>query len=143
MATSGTTHEGADNILISAYTGLDLRLYTYIVPEEDPQPDLLSRTSVFNDLIFPSALDDEGDDNGYATIALTGTWSSANSIISYDHGSPDNPKFVNTGNIGLWDAAQGVVITNGTRIFHFNAFEAPVALVVGQILEIDVSAVIN
>lgn len=136
MATSGTPHEGVDNLLISAYTGLILLLYTNT-------GNSLDRDTVLADITEPSALDDGGNDNGYAQITLSGTWSSTGSSITYDHGTPDNPVFTNTGVDGNWDPAIGSVITDGTYILHFKDFGTPVALTLGATLEIDISSAVT
>jgi hypothetical protein len=136
MATNGTPHEGTDNILINAYTGLEIILYTNAF-------NSLDRDTVLADLTQPSALDDASLDNGYAAITLAGVWSSSNSVITYDDGTPDNVLFTNTGTLGSWDTARGSAITDGTYIFHFADFDSEVALPLGATLEIDVSSVVN
>ena len=136
MATSGTPHEGVDNIIIDAYTGLQLILYTNA-------GNSLDRDSVLADLVEPANVDITVAPNGYAAILLTGTWSSVNSVITYDHGTPDNPKFTNTGTTGSWDSCTGSAITDGTHILHFKDFGTPIALTLGGSLEIDVSSVLT
>lgn len=136
MATSGTPHEGVDNILVAAYTGLVLVLYTNVGDE-------LDRDTVFADLVEPANEDDVGADNGYAAISLSGTWSSTGSLITYDHGTPDNPKFQNTGTSGVWDAATGSAITDGTYVFHFKDFGTPIVVTLGATLEIDISSAVS
>jgi len=134
MATSGLPHEGTDNIILDAYTGLQMLLYTN-------SGDSLTRATVLADLTEPSALDDIGGDNGYAAITLSGVWSSSNSVISYDHGSPDAVVFTNTGGQGSWDAATGSAITDGTYILHFQDFPNPIIVVKDGSLNIDVSVI--
>ena len=132
MATNGTPHEGTDNILIDAYTGLQIILYTNAFGS-------LSRDTVLADLAQPSALDDASLDNGYGFISLTGVWSSTLSVITY----PDNVLFTNSGTLGSWDTARGSAITDGTFVLHFADFDTQVALPLGASLEIDISSVVN
>lgn len=141
MATSGTSHEGVDNILISAYTGLDLRLYTHTLTVDDEiiVPSL-DRDSVFADLTEPSNLDDFGFNNGYAAISLTGTWSSSESVITYDH--PGDPTFTNSGEQGNW-VVYGSAITDGAFILAFKDFSEPIAVLLGASLVLDVSSVVS
>ncbi len=136
MATSGTPHEGVDNILIAAYTGLTMLLYTNTA-------NTLDRDTVLADITEPSALDDGGNDNGYAQITLSGVWASNLSSITYDHGTPDNPIFTNTGVEGNWDPAVGTIIHDGTYILHFKDFGSAIALTLGATLEIDVSSAVT
>ena len=105
MATSGTSFEGRDNIIVPAvYTGLDLRLYTNTA-------DSLTASSVFANLTFPSG-------TGYATITLNGTWSSSNGVITYDHGTPDDPSWTAT---DTWTGGNvvGIAITDATYLLHW------------------------
>lgn len=135
MATFGTPHEGVDNILINAYTGLQLILYINAF-------DSLDRDTVLADLVQPSNVDSDTNPNGYGPITLSGVWSSTGSVITYDHGTPDNPIFQNTGQSENWDICRGAAITDGTYIFHFKDFGAERDLEVGQQLEIDVSSMV-
>jgi hypothetical protein len=50
MATNGTPYEGVDNILLNAYTGLEIILYTN-------SGNSLDRTTVYADLVEPSNVD--------------------------------------------------------------------------------------
>jgi hypothetical protein len=134
MATNGTPYEGVDNILLNAYTGLEIILYT-------KSGNSLDRTTVYADLVEPSNVDSETDPNGYATITLTGTWSSVDGIISYDH--PGNPTFTNDAPDDNWDTVTGAAITDGTYVLHFKDFGTPVTLTPGGELQIDLSALIS
>jgi len=129
MATAGTPYEGRDNTILDAvYTGLDLRLYTNTA-------DSLSATTVLANLTYPSG-------SGYATISLSGVWSSTNGVITYDHGTPDNP---------LWTAGDdwspgvvtGVAITDSTYLLHFKDLTlGAVTMTTGKVLEVDISTLI-
>ena len=136
MARSGTPHEGVDQLIINAYTGLKLILYTNVA-------DSLNRDTVFADITQPSAVDSETDPNGYGIITLSGSWSASNSIIAYDHGTPDNPRFTNDSPIDAWDEVFGSVITDGTYILHFKDFATSRALAAGAVLDIDISSLVN
>lgn len=136
MATNGTPHEGVDNVLINAYTGLQLVLYTNTA-------DSLDRDTVLADLVEPAAVDSNAEANGYAAISLTGTWSSSSSVITYDHGGGTNPSFQNTGVSEDWDTANGCAVTDGTYVLHFKDFSLSRALQVGEILEIDISSLVS
>ena len=137
MATNGSPHEGVAQILINAYTGLQLILYTNTA-------DSLDRDTVLADLVEPSALDDLSNPNGYAAISLTGTWSgNSGSIISYDHGTPDNPRFTNSGTSGVWDTVTGSAITDGSYVLHFKDFATARALALTAVLDIDISSLVN
>ena len=131
MATSGTPYEGRDNIIVpGVYTGLDLRLYVNTL-------NSLDSTTVLADLSYPT-----GD--GYATYTMSGTWSSANGVVTYDDGTPDNPVFENTGT-GTWVGdPTGAVITDGTYILHFKDFAlGAVEMIAGRQIEIDISSLIS
>ena len=136
MSTNGTPFEGVDNILLNAYTGLQLILYTNAA-------NSLDRDTVFADLTQPSALDDEAAPNGYAAITLSGTWSSTNAVISYDHGTPDNPRFTNDGPTYDWNEVFGSVITDGTYVLHFKDFSSSRTLAPGATLDIDISSLVS
>lgn len=136
MATFGTPKEGVDNILINAYSGLQLILYT-------DGFDTFDRDSVLADFTQPSAVDSESDPNGYAAISLTGTWLSSGAVITYDHGGGSNPAFTNTGNSESWDIVYGAAITDGTYVLHFKDFGTSYAIDVGESLEIDISSLVS
>jgi len=129
MSTSGTPHEGKDDIIVPAvYTGLDLRLYTNT-------QNSLTATTILSNITYPSG-------TGYATISLSGTWSSTDGVITYEH--PGNPQFENTGGT-TWTGGDvtGVVITDASAILHFKDLAlGPVTMTAGQILEIDISSLV-
>jgi len=131
MATSGTPFEGRDEIIVPAvYTGLDMRLYTNT-------QNSLSATTVLADLTYPSG-------TGYATETLSGVWGSADGVVTYDDGTPDNIIFENTGGTD-WTGGDvtGVVITDGTYILHFKDLSGgPVTMTPGKQIEVDVSTVV-
>ena len=136
MATSGTPHEGTDNIILDAYTGLQMILYTNT-------GNSLDRDTVLADLTEPSALDDSAGANGYGAVTLSGVWSSASSIIAYDHGTPNEVVYTNTGSLGNWDTVVGSAITDGTYILHFMDLDTPVSLAIAASIKIDVSSVVS
>lgn len=134
MATSGTPNEGRDYIISDrVYTTgtLDLRLYVNTA-------DSLSETTVFADLTEPTG-------TGYAAITLSGSFSEADGIVTYDHGTPDDPVFENTESEGgsNWSQAiTGVAMTDGTYVLHFQDLVTPVTMAPGYKLRVDVSTLI-
>lgn len=131
MAAWTTPYEGRDNIIGPAvYTGLDLRLYTNAA-------DSLSATTVFADLTFPVG-------SGYATISLSGSWAFQNGVVTYDHGTPDNP---------IWTAADswsggnvvGIAMTDGSHILHTKDLSlGPVTMTAASPpIEVDLSTFIS
>lgn len=111
MAHSGTPNGGLDEIAERVYVnGADLTLVAYT-----NTPDSLGPTSVAADLVQPTQT------NGYAPITLNGTWATSSGIITYDHGTPDNPQWEAS---GAWSAAvTGVAIITGSRIMHFRDYD--------------------
>lgn len=134
MATSGTPNEGRDGIISDrVYTTntLDLRLYVNLA-------DSLDATSVFADLTAPTG-------TGYAVISLNGVFSESNGVVTYDHGTPDDPEFENTEPVGgsNWsNPITGVAMTDGVRILHFQDLLAPVTMTPGKKLRVDLSTLI-
>ena len=134
MATSGTPKEGRDNIISDrVYTTatLDLRLYVNTA-------DSLDADTVFADLVEPTG-------TGYAAISLTGVFSEADGVVTYDHGTPDDPVFENTNAAGgaNWSQAiTGVAMTDGTYVLHFQDLVTPVTMAPGKKLKIDISSLI-
>lgn len=130
MATSGTANEGRDKIISDrVYTSstLDLRLYANAA-------DSLGPTTVFADLVEPTG-------TGYAPITLSGVFSEADGVVSYD----SDPTFENTetGGGSNWsNQIQGVVMTDGTYVLHFQDLVAPVTMTPGKKLKVDLSTLI-
>ena len=129
MAVKGTPYEGRDSIIAPAvYTGLELRLYTNTA-------NSLDADTVLGDLTYPSG-------SGYATLALSGTFSSANGVVTYDDGTPDDPRFTAADN---WTGGNvvGSALCDGTYILHFQDLTAgPVTMTTGKVLVIDISTLI-
>lgn len=136
MARFGTPHEGVDNILVNAYSGLQVILYTNAA-------DSLDRDTVIANLTQPGTLDGAGEANGYGPISLTGVWTGNGSVITYDHGTPDDVEYTNTGTQGSWDTAVGAAVTDGTYILHFADFGTAIPLPLGATLRIDVSSIVS
>ena len=127
MATKGTPHEGRDNIIAPrVYTGLSLGLYTNTA-------DSLDDDTTLADLTQPTG-------TGYALVSLTGSWASADGVVTYDHGTPDEVVFENTHASNNWSApVVGAFITDGTYLLHFHdAPEAPVTMTPGKKFVVDV-----
>lgn len=130
MATSGTPSEGRDFIISErVYTSstLDLRLYTN-------NADSLGATTVFADIVEPTG-------TGYAPISLTGVFSEAGGVITYD----SNPTFENTeseGGTNWSNQIKGVIMTDGTYVLHFQDLIAPVTMTPGKKLVVDLSTLI-
>lgn len=133
MATSGTPNEGRDSIISDqVYTAaLDIRLYVNTA-------DSLDATTVFGDLTEPTG-------TGYLPIPLTGVFSETDGVVSYDHGTPDDPIFENTepGGGSNWSQAIiGVAMTNGVYVLHFQDLVTPVTMTPGKKLKVDLSTLI-
>ncbi len=110
MARSGTPKGGLDEIAERVYVaGADLTLVAYT-----NTPDSLGPDSVAADLVQPTSA------NGYAPITLNGTWSAVDGIVTYDHGTPDNPTWTAT---GTWSAnVTGVAMIYGAILMHFRDY---------------------
>lgn len=129
MAIKGTPYEGRDNIIVPrVYTGLELRLYTNTA-------NSLDASTVLADLTYPSG-------TGYAPLSLAGVYSSTNGVVTYDDGTPDDPRFTAGSNWTGGDVV-GVVMTDGTYILHFKDLTAgPVTMLTSDVLIIDISTLI-
>ncbi len=134
MASSGTPKEGRDFIISDrVYTTgtLDLRLYVNIA-------DSLDADTVFADLTEPTG-------TGYAAITLNGVFSESDGVVTYDHGTPDDPVFENTESEGGANWSQditGVVMTDGTYVLHFQDLTSSVTMSPGKKLQVDISSLI-
>jgi hypothetical protein len=113
MARQGTPNGGLAEITKRVYIdGSDLTLVCYT-----NTADSLGPSTVAANLTQPTVA------NGYAPIVLTGTWSSADGIVTYVH--PAGPNADEFGNpawfpTGSWSAAvTGVAIIFGTAVLHF------------------------
>jgi hypothetical protein len=126
MAKSATTFEGRDNIIVPAvYTGLDLRLYTNTA-------NSLSATTTLSDLTYPTG-------SGYATVSLTGDWTSQNGVITY----ASNVTFT-AGDNWTGGSVVGVALTNGQYLLHFKDLSGgALAMTTGKVLEVDLSTLIS
>lgn len=129
MATFGTPYEGRDNIIGPAIyvNTLKLGLKTNAL-------DSLGPTSVLADITEPVG-------TGYARITLNGTWSFANGVFTYDHGTPDDPIFTNSGVSNWTGDVTGAFITDDTYILHFkdNALGA-VTMTPSKQFQVDISS---
>ena len=134
MADRGTTDEGQDSIIAArVYTAGSLQLRLYI-----NTADSLSETTVFADLNEPTG-------TGYAPITLSGVWTFNNGVVTYDHGTPDDPVFENTeaGGGSNWsNPVTGVFMTDGTYVLHFQDLLTGVTMTPGKKLKVDVSTLI-
>jgi len=131
MASQGTPNEGLDNIIATrVYVSASLFAYCYVNTQ-----DSLGQTSVFADLTQPSG-------TGYVPIPLNGTWSSTNGVVTYDHGTPDDPFFQNTeaeGGSNWSQAVTGIAISDGNFILHFKDTSSPVTMGPQKKLRVDLS----
>ena len=132
MAASGTPKEGRDKIISDrVYTSGTLDLRCYVNAQ-----DSLDADSVFGDLVEPTG-------TGYAPISLTGTFSETDGVVTYDHGTPDDPVFQNTESAGGSNWSQpvsGVAMTDGSYILHFVDIAAgQVTMTPGKKLRVDIS----
>lgn len=133
MSTSGTCFEGMDNIIVPRlYVPGDVEMHLYTNTGNS-----LSSSSVFADLTFPSG-------TGSGSKVLNGVWSSVDGQITYDDGSPDDVQFENTGG-STWTGGDivGSFLHDGVYILHFKDLSAPVEMIPGAILEIDLSTFIT
>lgn len=132
MATKGTPNEGRDNIIAPrVYDGtLSLGLYTNTA-------DSLDEDSVLADLTQPTG-------TGYALVPLAGVFQSADGVVTYDHGTPDDVIFENTHATNNWSApVVGAFVTDGTYLLHFqDAPEAPITMTPGKKFLVDISNLI-
>lgn len=134
MATKGTPDEGQDNVLgARIYTTgtLQFRLYTNLA-------DSLDESTVFADLTEPTG-------TGYGPIVLSGVYSFNNGVVTYDHGTPDDPVFENTESEGgsNWsNPITGVFMTDGTYVLHFQDLVTSVTMTPGKKLQVDLSSLI-
>lgn len=110
MAIKGTPYQGRDNVIAPrVYTGMTLILYCNLA-------DSLGDSSVYADLVQPTG-------TGYAPISLAGVWTSVNGIVTYDHGTPDDPGWQNTHASLNWSLpVTGVALIAGTNLVHFMDF---------------------
>ncbi len=111
MARKGTPNGGLQEIAERTYIqGADFTLVAYT-----NSPNSLGPDTEAADLVQPT------EANGYAPILLNGAWSvSENGIVTYDHGTPDNPTWTAT---GTWSApVTGVAIIGADRCIHFRDF---------------------
>ena len=134
MATKGTTDEGQDSIIgARVYTTGTLQLRLYI-----NTADSLSETTVFADMTEPTG-------TNYAPIVLSGVFTFNNGVVTYDHGTPDDPFFENTepGSGSNWsNPITGVWMTNGSQVLHFQDLVTPVTMTPGKKLKVDISTLI-
>jgi hypothetical protein len=126
MAVFTTPFEGRDNVIAPAvYTGLDLRLYTNAA-------NSLTNSTVLADLTYPSG-------SGYATVSLTGDWTSQNGVVTY----VSNVTFT-AGDDWTGGDVVGVALTDGTYILHTKDLGlGPVTMTTGEILEVDLSTFVS
>ena len=110
MARSGTPRGGLDEIAERTYVnGADFTLVAYT-----NTPNSLGDDSVAADLVQPP------EENGYAPVVLNGVWASEDGVVTYDHGTPDDPGWVAT---GPWSApVTGAALIYGTRLVHFKDY---------------------
>ncbi len=134
MATKGTPDEGQDNVIgARVYTTGTLQLRCYI-----NTADSLSESTVFADMTEPTG-------TGYGFILLNGVYSFNNGVITYDHGTPDDPIFENTESEGgsNWsNPITGVWMTDGTYVLHFQDLVTSVTMTPGKKLQVDLSTLI-
>jgi hypothetical protein len=133
VATKGTPNQGRDQIIAPrVYTGLTLILYTNTA-------DSLTDSTLYSNLTQPTG-------TGYAAVSLSGVWSSADGIVSYDHGTPDDVIFENTHASANWSApVVGAAIIGGAGpyLLHFmDAPEAPITMTPGQKFRVDLSTLV-
>lgn len=111
---------------------LTLRLYVNV-------QDSLDATTVFADMTEPTGI-------GYAPITLNGVWSSSDGVITYDHGTPDDPVFENTNSEGgaNWsNPITGVWMTDGVSVLHFqDLVVSSVTMTPGYKLRVDISTLV-
>ena len=132
MAVSGTPYEGRDNIVgpLVYTSALQLLLYTNT-------QDTLNASSVLADI-------SEATGTGYVKVNMTGSWSWVNGIVTYDHGTPDDIIFENTGTLDWPTAVTGSAIIDGTYILHYKDLAiGSIILQPGFQLKIDISSLVS
>jgi len=109
MSRAGTPFGGLDEIAKRIYidgADFDLVLYTNT-------PNSLGDSTVTADLVQPTG-------PGYAPITLNGVWSRLNGLVTYDHGTPDNPMWTAG---GAWSApVTGAAMISGATVVHFKDY---------------------
>lgn len=133
MATKGTPNQGRDQIIAPrVYTSLTLVLYTNAGGSLDDE-------SAYADLTQPTG-------TGYAPITLSGTWSSTDGVVTYDHGTPDDPAFENTHASNNWSAAvTGAAIIGGAGPYLLHFMDIPdgaMTMTPGKRLRVDLSSLV-
>lgn len=130
MAIKGTPFQGRDAVIMPrVYTGLTLVLYTNAA-------NSLDDASTGATLVAPVG-------TGYAPIALNGVWSSSLGVVTYDHGTPDDPVFQNTGGVNWSAQVTGAAILAGASLLHFmDDPNGPVTLAAGKKYLVDLSSLV-
>lgn len=133
MAAKGTPYQGRDLIIAPrVYTGLQLVLYVNL-------QNSLSDLSVYADLVQPTG-------TGYAPISLSGVWLSAQGIITYDHGTPDDPIWQNTHASNNWSQpVSGAAIIGGAGpyLLHFHDFaDGQITMVPSRKIAVNLSTLV-
>ncbi len=106
----GTPYQGRDRIIAPRVyiAGLQLVLYCNAL-------NSLDDSSLYSALVQPTG-------TGYAPITLNGVYASANGIVTYDHGTPDDPFWQNTHATLNWSQpVTGAAIIGGAGpyLLHF------------------------
>lgn len=131
MATEGTPYQGLDYAAARIYTSaLSLVCYTNAA-------NSLGDATVYADLAQPASA------NGYAPIALSGTWTILNGTVTYDHGTPDNPRWTATGSWGATVNGVAMVDVAAGKILHFRDCAVPFVASNGRKLEPDITNLLS
>ena len=127
MASEGTPLQGLDYAASKVYTSaLSLVCYTNAA-------NSLGDATTYASLTQPAVA------NGYAPIALSGVWTFTNGTVTYDHGTPDNPRWTATGTWGTPVNGIAMVDIAAGKILHFR--DCAVPFVAANLKKLDVDLV--
>ena len=130
MATEGTPYEGLDYAAARVY-GSHLSLVCYT-----NAPDSLGDGTTYGDLVQPSS------SNGYAPIALDGTWTFTDGTVAYLKAGA-NPRWTATGS---WSATvNGVAMVDVTagKILHYRDCSVPFVAANLKKFEVDITNLVT
>lgn len=142
MATKGTPYEGRDRIIAPRVYSPGAGAVVHSLVAYCNLQNSLSDLSVYADLVQPTG-------NGYAPITLSGVWSSSQGIVTYDHGTPDDPRWQNVDASLNWSqpvTGAAIVATIGgvgPYLVHFMDFaDGPVTMTPQQRIVVNLSTLV-
>ena len=132
MATEGTPYQGLDYAASKLYVSSVLSLVAYTNAANS-----LSDATVYADLTQPASA------NGYAPILLNGVFTSTNGTVTYDHGTPDNPRWTATGSWGTTVNGIAMVDVSAGKILHFRDCAVPFVAANLRKLDVDLTTLLT